>query len=182
VAEAATFEGTEPNTGAFARTLERHAVCDHRPGMREVDAVAGKVIGAAIRVHRKFGPGLFESVYTPCLAHELLAQGLHVEVQKPLSIQHEGMTIHRAYVIDIIVEGLVIVEIKSISQLAPIHTAQILTYLRLTGLEVGLIINFNVPRLVDGVKRVVNNYREAKRDTPSDVPSGVDGSRGDSSL
>jgi len=138
--------------------------------MKKVDSISGQVVGAAIRVHRRFGPGLFESVYTPCLAHELIAQGLEVEVQKPLSIEHEGMTIQRAFVIDMVVEGLVIVEIKSIAHLAPIHTAQIMTYLRLTGLEVGLIINFNVQRLIDGLERVVNNY---------DVPSDADGVRGD---
>lgn len=136
--------------------------------MNKVDVVSGQIVGGAIRVHKKFGPGLFESVYTPCLAHELVAQGLQVEQQRPLSIQHDGMTIHRAYVLDMLVEGLVIVEVKSVAHLAPIHTAQLLTYLRLTGLEVGLIINFNVTKLIDGVKRVVNNYQEEeKHDMPS---------------
>jgi GxxExxY protein len=136
--------------------------------MRKVDVVSGQIVGAAIRVHKKFGPGLLESVYTPCLAHDLLAQGLEVEVQKPLGLQHEGMDVPRAYVIDMLVEGLVIVEVKSIAHVAPIHTAQLLTYLRLTRLEVGLIINFNVTRLVDGIKRVVNDYREEANDKSGD--------------
>lgn len=126
--------------------------------MAEVDLIAGRIIGAAIRIHKKYGPGLLESVYTPCLGHELVADGLQVEVEKPLSLEHDGLIIHRAYVLDLLVEGQVIVEIKCVAKIAPIHRAQLLTYLRLTGLQLGLIINFNVSKLVDGIKRVVNGY------------------------
>ena len=132
--------------------------------MQEVDSVTGQIIGVAIRVHRKYGPGLLESAYTPCLAYELVALGLKVEVEKPLSLKHEGLVIHRAYVLDLLVEDQVIVEVKSVANLAPIHTAQLLTYLRLTGLQVGLILNFNVPRLVDGIKRVANSHQDKETD------------------
>jgi len=124
----------------------------------EVDLISGRIIGAAIGLHKKYGPGLLESVYTPCLGRELVAQGMEVEIEKPLGLKHEGLTIHRAYVLDLLVEGQVIVEVKCVAKVAPIHRAQLLTCLRLTGLQLGLIINFNVPRLIDGVHRVVNGY------------------------
>ena len=127
--------------------------------MRDVDAVSGRIIGAAIRVHRRFGPGLLESVYKSSLGHELVQEGCQVEMEKSIRLDHEGLRI-RAFVADLLVDGLVIVEVKSVSKLAPVHASQVLTYLKLTGLEVGLVINFNVQRLVDGVKRVVNGYRE----------------------
>ena len=132
--------------------------------MREVDVIAGTVIGAAIRVHKKFGPGLMESVYKPVLGHELVAEGLQVEIEKPLSLVHGDLKINRAYVLDLLVEEQVIVEVKSVKHLEPVHTSQLLTYLRLTGLEVGLLLNFNTKFLVDGIKRVVNNYQEERDD------------------
>lgn len=122
------------------------------------DQVTGEIIGAGTRVHSRFGPGLLESVYTPCLAHELVKAGYLVEVDKPMSLEHDGLKIHRAYVLDLLVEGRVIVEVKCVSAIAPIHTAQLLTYLRLMDLQVGLILNFNVTHFVQGIKRVVNNY------------------------
>jgi GxxExxY protein len=98
-------------------------------------------------------------VYTPCLGQELLSLGFDAEIEKPLSLEHEGLKIHRAYVLDLLVfESQVIVEVKCVSNIAAIHVAQLLTYLRLTDLKVGLIINFNVTKLVTGVKRVVNQY------------------------
>jgi GxxExxY protein len=127
--------------------------------VRDVDVVSGKIIGAAIRVHKRFGPGLLESVYKSSLGHELVAEGLQIEIEKPIHLDHEGQRI-RAFVIDLLVDDLVIVEVKSVTTLAPVHTSQLLTYLKLTGLEVGLIINFNVQRLIDGVKRVVNGYKD----------------------
>ena len=132
--------------------------------MREVDAIAGQVIGAAIRVHKKFGPGLLESVYKPVLGHELVGEGLQVEIEKPLSLRHEDLKINRAYILDLLVEDQVIIEVKCVKRIEPVHTSQLLTYLRLTGLELGLILNFNTTRLVDGIKRVVNNYQEERDD------------------
>ena len=134
------------------------------PRMREVDVIAGKVIRAAIRVHKKYGPGLMESVYKPILGHELVGEDLRVEIEKPLSLEHEELKINRAYVLDLLVEDQVIVEVKCVKRIEPIHTSQVLTYLRLTGLEVGLILNFNTTRLVQGIKRVVNNYQEERED------------------
>jgi iron complex transport system substrate-binding protein len=132
--------------------------------MRDVDAVSGRIIGAAIRVHKRFGPGLLESVYKSSLGHELVAEGLQVELEKPIRLKQDGQTI-RSFVIDVLVEGLVIVEVKSVRRLATVHASQLLTYLKVTGLEVGLILNFNVPRLVDGIKRVVNDYKEEDETT-----------------
>lgn len=144
--------------------------------MNELDAITGKIIGAAIRVHKKFGPGLLESVYTPCLGHELVAEGLEVEIGRALSLQHDGLTIDRAYVLDLLVEGQVIVEVKCASKIAPIHRAQLLTYLRLMNLQLGLILNFNVTKLVDGgIKRVVNNYEEDADRTASESAEGAGG-------
>ena len=128
-------------------------------GMRDVDAVSGRIIGAAIRVHKRFGPGLLESVYKSSLGQELVGEGLQVDMEKPIRLNHQGLPI-RAFVVDLLVEGLVIVEVKSVAKLAPVHTSQLRTYLKLTGLEVGLILNFNLSRLVDGIERVVNGYKE----------------------
>jgi GxxExxY protein len=113
------------------------------------------VIGAAIEVHRVVGPGLPESAYEECLAHELTLQGLRIERQLPLPLNYKGLILPQAYRIDLLVEQLVVVEIKAIEHLDPIHTSQVLTYLRMKGLRPGLLINFNVPLLKNGVKRVV---------------------------
>ena len=126
--------------------------------MTRADRVAHQIIGSAINVHRAFGPGLLESVYTLSLGQELLEQGLDVEIGKPLSLNHKGLTVNRAYVVDLMVEGCVIVEVKCIEMTKDIHIAQLLTYLRLTNISLGLIINFNVSVLKNGVRRVVNNH------------------------
>ena len=124
--------------------------------MLTFDPLTHQVIAAAIAVHRKFGPGLLESVYTPCLAQELLEMGLDVEIGKAMALEHKGLKITRAYVLDLLVENRVVVEVKCVERIADIHVAQLITYLRLTGLSVGLIINFNVTSLKDGIRRVVN--------------------------
>lgn len=118
-------------------------------------------------IHSKYGPGLLESVYTPCLGQELVERGLHVEIGKPLTLEHKGLRIDRAYVLDLLVENCVIVEVKCAEKIADIHVAQLLTYLRLTGIKVGLIINFNVTSLKYGIRRVVNGYTD-KDGSPSD--------------
>ena len=128
--------------------------------MHEGDAITRQIIGAAIRIHQKFGPGLLESVYRLTLAQELVVGGLSVEAEKPLELVHEGLRLQRAYVLDLLVEGCVIVEVKCVDKIAPIHVAQLITYLRLTGLKVGLIINFNVTLLKNGIRRVVNGYED----------------------
>jgi GxxExxY protein len=114
------------------------------------------ILGAAIEVHRVLGPGLLESVYLACLQHELSLSNLRFVVQQPVPIVYKGVTMQAAHRIDLLVEDMVIVEVKSVDGLAPVHNAQLLTYVRLTDRPAGLLINFNVPRLMLGVKRVLN--------------------------
>ncbi len=121
---------------------------------RELDSVTGDIIGAAIDVHRVLGPGLLESAYEACLSHELRLRQLNVEQQKPLPIFYKGVTLDCGYRVDIVVENQVIIEIKSVVGLAPIHEAQLLSYLKMSGYKIGLLINFNVKMLKDGVRRI----------------------------
>jgi GxxExxY protein len=115
-----------------------------------------KILGGAIEVHRTLGPGLLESTYLQCLQHELTARKLRYAAQRSVPIIYKGTLLDASYRVDLIVEDRVIVEVKSVDALAPVHEAQVITYLRLTGCPVGLLINFNVPRLMDGVKRKIN--------------------------
>jgi GxxExxY protein len=116
------------------------------------------IIGAAIAVHKELGPGLLESAYEACLVFELMERGLKVEKQKELPVIYRGIRIDCGYRLDILVEDLVIVELKAIEKLDRIHEAQLMSYLKLSGKHVGLLINFNVLQLVKGVKRVVMNF------------------------
>ena len=118
--------------------------------------VTGEIIASAIEVHRHLGPGLLESAYTRCLTHELSVRKLGFVAQQRLPLVYKGMELGAAYRLDLVVEGLVVVEVKSVAALEPIHEAQLLTYLNLSGHPVGLLINFNVPQLVSGVKRMIN--------------------------
>jgi len=120
------------------------------------------IIGAAIRVHRTLGPGLLESVYLACLAFELAEEGVGVETQRPIPVEYRGGRLECGFRADLIVEGAVIVEVKSLERLAPVHQAQMITYLRLSGCLVGLILNFNSRVMKDGIKRVVNNFPGAE--------------------
>lgn len=124
-----------------------------------INVLTGKIIGAAIEVHRQLGPGLLESSYAPCLATELAACGLRYDTQRVVPIAYKGQMLDSCYRIDLIVEDLVVVELKAVEKTLPVHDAQVLTYLRLTGSPVGLLINFNVPKLTDGVKRLLNPHR-----------------------
>jgi len=114
------------------------------------------IIGAAMEVHRALGPGLLESVYEACLVCELSERGLRIENQKPLPIVYKTVQLTCGYRIDLLVEDQIIVEAKAIEQLAPIHEQQLLSYLKLSNLKMGLLINFNVAVLKDGVRRIVN--------------------------
>ena len=114
------------------------------------------IIGCAIKVHRGLGPGLLESAYEACLFHELSKTDLKIEKQKPLPLMYDDMKLDCGYRLDLLVEGKVIVEIKAVKALEEIHTAQLLTYLKLSGCCLGLLINFNVLLLKDGIKRIVN--------------------------
>ena len=125
-----------------------------------MNQLSSKIIGAAIEVHKTLGPGLLESAYEECLCHELGMQGLLFEKQKPLSIDYKGKKLDCGYRLDIIVEKAVIIELKSCEKIEPIHKAQLLTYLKLSGLNLGLILNFNVSLMRDGIVRIVNEFCE----------------------
>jgi GxxExxY protein len=128
--------------------------------MMNMNQLSSKIIGAAIEVHKTLGPGLLESAYEECLCHELSIQGLFFEKQKSLSLNYKGKKLDCGYRLDIVVEKTVIIELKSCEKIEPIHKAQLLTYLKLSGLNLGLILNFNVPLMRDGIVRVVNDFRE----------------------
>jgi GxxExxY protein len=127
---------------------------------QELNTLTDAIIGAAIQVHKEVGPGLLESAYQHCLQYLLANAGLQVEAEHPVPLKFRGLQLETAYRLDLLVESKVIVEVKAIERFAPIHIAQMLTYLRLTGCKVGLLINFNVPVLVHGVKRVILNFPE----------------------
>ncbi len=122
-----------------------------------LNTVTSGIIGAAIDVHRALGPGLLESAYEACLAYELAQRKMKVELQKPLPLVYGDVQLDCGYRIDLLVDDVVIVEIKSVDSLAPIHKAQMLSYLKLSGCQVGLLINFNVKLLKQGIVRLVNN-------------------------
>jgi GxxExxY protein len=116
-----------------------------------------KIIGCAIQVHKSLGPGLLESAYEECLFYELKQLGLFVEKQKPLPLIYKDVKLDIGYRLDLLVEKKVIVELKSVEALNDVHIAQMITYLKLSGCKLGLLLNFNVLRLVDGLKRIANN-------------------------
>jgi GxxExxY protein len=122
----------------------------------EINKITETIIGAAITIHKAIGPGLLESAYQACLAYELADRGLSVEIQKPLPVVYREVKLDCAYRLDMFVENAVIVEIKSVDEIHPIHKAQLLSYLKLSGCKVGLLINFNVPVLVNGIVRMAN--------------------------
>ena len=119
-----------------------------------------RIIGAAIKIHRRLGPGLLESAYEACLAYELKTQGLSVIQQKSVPLIYEGVKLECGFRADLLVDSRVVVELKCKDQLHPVDEAQLLSHLRLLGLQVGLLINFQVVLLRDGVRRMVNDYRE----------------------
>ena len=120
-----------------------------------VNQITDSVIGAAIEVHRTLGPGLLESAYETCLEYEMLRRGIPHERQKAIPIRYRGIAVESAYRVDFLVGGLVIVELKAVERLDHIHTAQVLTYLRLPGCRIGLLLNFNVPLLPNGIRRPI---------------------------
>jgi GxxExxY protein len=121
----------------------------------EVERIAAQVVDAAFRVHSALGPGLLESVYEVCLAHDLSRRGAEVRQQVSLPVVYDGIKLDAGLRLDLLVDDCVIVELKTVEQLMPIHSAQVLTYLKLTGRRLGLLINFNVPVIKDGIRRVV---------------------------
>jgi GxxExxY protein len=121
----------------------------------EIDVRTGQVVDAAMRVHSALGPGLLESAYEGCLAHELRMRGYGVRTQVPLPVTYRGTQIDVGYRIDLLVDDVVLVELKAQAKLLPVHEAQLLSYMKLSGRTAGLLINFHVPRLKDGIKRMV---------------------------
>ena len=124
--------------------------------MKDINAISAEIVDAAMKVHSALGPGLLESAYLACLAYELRSRGLAVRLQVPLPILYEAVRIHVGYRIDMLVENVVIVELKVVRKLHPIHEAQLLSYLKLAERKLGLLINFHVVHLRDGIKRMVN--------------------------
>jgi GxxExxY protein len=122
----------------------------------DINDVTGAVIGAAIEVHKALGPGLLESIYEDCLSRELELRDIAYRRQEELQIEYKGEKLNSVFRVDLLVEGVLIVELKAVDQLQPVHEAQLLTYLKLSGLKFGLLINFNVPVLKDGIKRIAN--------------------------
>ena len=119
------------------------------------DELSNRVIGCAIEVHRELGPGLLESTYEQCFAHELKLCGITFQLQHPQPVQYKGIRIDCGYRLDVFVENVLIIELKSVEQIKGIHEAQLLTYMKLSGAKTGLLMNFNVTKLKDGIKRFV---------------------------
>jgi GxxExxY protein len=125
-----------------------------------LNELSSSIIGACIQVHRELGPGLLESAYEECLCYELSRRNLHFTRQQPLPIKYKGISLDCAYQMDVVVENLIILELKSVGKLLPIHEAQLLTYLKLSGISLGLLLNFNVTTMKEGIRRIVNRYAE----------------------
>ncbi len=123
----------------------------------EINGLSDKIIGAAIEVHKAMGAGLFESVYEECLCYEFNLRNISFEQQKVIPIIYKGKTFDHGFRADLLVEDTIIVELKSVSSVLPVHEAQLLNYLKLSNLKLGLLINFNVPILKNGIKRIVND-------------------------
>jgi GxxExxY protein len=122
----------------------------------EINQVSGAIINAAMKVHSALGPGLLESAYEACLIYELRKGGFNVKSQVHLPVLYDGVKIDAGYRIDLLVEDIVIVELKTVERIMPVHQAQLLSYLKLSGKRAGLLINFHVPHLRDGIKRLMN--------------------------
>ena len=136
------------------------------------DEVAGEIIGAAIEVHQELGPGLLESAYEPCLEYELTKRGLRVERQVAIPVTYDGTRIDCAYRLDLVVDRDVIVEVKSVEQLLPIHDAQVLTYLKLSGARQALLFNFNCLRLKDGLRSFLGHGKSVPQSPDAPETSG----------
>lgn len=124
--------------------------------MDDFESLTGEIIGAAIEVHRQLGPGLLESAYEECLAWELMQKGLNVKRQVCIPVRYKELRIEEGYRVDMLINDAVILELKCVDAFQPIHTAQILTYLKMTGLKLGLLLNFKIDVMRKGIKRVVN--------------------------
>ncbi|MCX8478051.1 MAG: GxxExxY protein [Sphingomonas sp.] len=134
--------------------------------MKDIDRISGDVVDVAIRLHRELGPGLLESVYEAVLAARLRSMGYPVATQRAIDIEFEGVRVESAFRIDLLIDERLLVEVKSVERLAPVHAKQLLTYLRLTGQPVGLLINFGGETLKEGIRRLVNNHNPSASSAP----------------
>ena len=128
--------------------------------MMNINELSSRIIGAAIEVHKALGPGLLESAYENCICHELSIGGLSLERQKPLAVRYKGINLDCGYRLDVVVEDAIILELKSCEKIEPIHRAQLLTYLKLSGFKLGLLLNFNVTLMREGIVRIVHKLEE----------------------
>ncbi len=140
-----------------------------------LDGISEAVIGAAIEVHRALGPGLLESAYQGCLSFELTARGFIVEREREIPVIYKKARLDCGYRVDLLVANELIVEVKSVDQFHPVHAAQLLSYLRLSGLHVGLLINFNVKVLTSGIRRIVNGYPDVRHPLRASASSALKG-------
>ncbi|HEX8811580.1 MAG TPA: GxxExxY protein [Terracidiphilus sp.] len=135
--------------------------------------ISGAIVDSAMKVHSALGPGLLESVYLACLVHELNQRGYRTAVQVPLPVVYDGVRLDLGFRLDVLVESLVVVEIKAVDAVSPVHQAQLLTYLKLSHKHIGLLINFNVVHLRDGIRRLVSGNPPAEVSSVSSVSSVV---------
>ena len=126
----------------------------------DINELSSNILGSAIEIHKILGPGLLESAYEECLCHEFNVRGLLYERQKPLPILYKAKKLDCGYRLDLVVEDKIILELKACEKIEPIHKAQLLTYLKISGLNLGLLLNFNVPLMREGITRVVNEFNE----------------------
>ena len=126
--------------------------------MKAIEDVATDIVDSCYKIHRALGPGLLESAYEACLEYELTRRGLHVERQVPQPVIYQDIAIDAGYRLDLLVNDLIIIELKAVEQLIPIHTAQLLTYLKLSQKSLGFLVNFNTPLIKHGIKRIANNH------------------------
>ncbi len=129
--------------------------------MNAIDSIAAEIVDSAFKIHKELGPGLLESAYETCLEHELKKRGFFVERRKEQSIHYDGIIIDVGYRLDLLVNELVIIELKAVAELAPIHQAQLTTYLKLSQKTLGFLINFNVPLIKNGIRRIANQFQES---------------------
>jgi len=138
---------------------QRRGDAEETVNTHDLNICSGAVVDGAMQVHSALGPGLLESAYELCLAHELRMRGIQVETQVAVPIIYKGFRLDAGYRIDLLVENEIVIEAKSVAKLLPVHEAQLLSYLRLANRRLGLLINFNIPHLRDGIKRMVNGLR-----------------------
>jgi iron complex transport system substrate-binding protein len=129
----------------------------------DVEEVSAIAVDCGLKVHRDLGPGMLESAYEAVLAHLLIQQGLAVERQKVIPIVYQGLIVEQGFRADLIVENKLLIELKTVERLAPLHARQVMTYLKFTSLNVGLLMNFSCEKFTDGLKRLVNNHRETSK-------------------